>query len=285
MSPVHSVRPVSRPDEWEAAALDLDAYLERIGYDGPREPTVATLRGLHLAHVASIVFENVDALLGPGVSLDLACLQDKLVRQCRGGYCHEHNLLFAAVLERLGFRVTRLLARARDDGQTVLPRGHATLLVAVDDRLWLADVGFGSEGLLEPVPLVEGAEVHQGPWAYGLERRGADWILRGDGTVLYSFAPGEYRRPDFEAANYFVSTHTSSPFATELIVQRAHPHARYALRGLDLTITIGGGGQARRQIAARDLRDVLRDTFEVSVTPAQAVLLAATARGRSQRAL
>ena len=31
-------------------APDLDAYFRRIGYDGPREPTLAVLRELHALH-------------------------------------------------------------------------------------------------------------------------------------------------------------------------------------------------------------------------------------------
>ena len=39
-------------DEWEIDRLDLDAYLHRIGYAGDLDPTGATLRAVHLAHVA-----------------------------------------------------------------------------------------------------------------------------------------------------------------------------------------------------------------------------------------
>ena len=43
--------------------------------------------------------------------LDLEALQAKLVGEARGGFCFEQNALFAAVLERLGYAVTRLAAR------------------------------------------------------------------------------------------------------------------------------------------------------------------------------
>jgi N-hydroxyarylamine O-acetyltransferase len=38
--------------------VDLEAYLARIGYTGRRDPSLATLKGLHLAHATSIPFEN-----------------------------------------------------------------------------------------------------------------------------------------------------------------------------------------------------------------------------------
>ncbi len=46
------------------ASLDLDAYLARIGYGGPREPSLEALQALHLLHPQSISFENLDPLLG-----------------------------------------------------------------------------------------------------------------------------------------------------------------------------------------------------------------------------
>ena len=49
---------------------DLDAYFSRIGYTGSRSPTLETLNGICLAHVTSIPFENLDAVLNKGISLN-----------------------------------------------------------------------------------------------------------------------------------------------------------------------------------------------------------------------
>src|SRR5262249_54590872 len=133
--------------------FDLDAYLRRIGYAGERRPTAAVLQQLHLAHATHIPFENLDILLGRPIRLDLEGLQAKLVRGQRGGYCFEHNTLFAAALEQIGFRLTRLGARVRFRVTRLLPRVHMALKVDVEGEAWLADVGFGGEGLLLPVPM------------------------------------------------------------------------------------------------------------------------------------
>ena len=82
------------------ADLDLDAYLARIAYEGPRRPSARTLTALHAAHVTAVPFENLDILLGRTISLDLDALQAKLVAARRGGYCFEQNTLFLAVLYR-----------------------------------------------------------------------------------------------------------------------------------------------------------------------------------------
>ena len=70
---------------------DLTAYLNRIGYAGPRELTLMALRNIVLAHVTTIPFENIDVLLGRGVRLDNTSLMAKLVHGGRGGYCFEQN--------------------------------------------------------------------------------------------------------------------------------------------------------------------------------------------------
>ncbi len=93
--------------------IDLDAYFQRIGYDGERTPTLATLRAIHARHATMIPFENLSPLLRQPVRLDLSSLQDKLIHQGRGGYCFEHNLLLRAALLALGFQVRGLAARVR----------------------------------------------------------------------------------------------------------------------------------------------------------------------------
>jgi len=69
--------------------IDLDAYCARIGYAGPRTPTLRTLRALHVLHPAAIPFENIDVLLGRGIDLDPAAIDAKLIRElATGRYMH-----------------------------------------------------------------------------------------------------------------------------------------------------------------------------------------------------
>ncbi len=143
--------------------FDPDEYLRRIGGEGEPRADLATLRGLHLAHMRSIPFENLDALRGTAPSLEPADLTAKLLHSRRGGYCYEHNTLFAGVLEALGFEVTLLTARVVVGADRIesRPRTHMALLVEVpgDPQPYLADVGFGAIGaLLEPVPLTTGVD-------------------------------------------------------------------------------------------------------------------------------
>jgi N-hydroxyarylamine O-acetyltransferase len=50
--------------------FDVNAWLSRIGYGGPREPALAVLRSLVTAHAAAIAYESIDVLLDKPPSLD-----------------------------------------------------------------------------------------------------------------------------------------------------------------------------------------------------------------------
>jgi N-hydroxyarylamine O-acetyltransferase len=252
--------------EWEIDRLDLHAYLQRTAYSGALTADADTLSGLHRAHATTIPFENLDIVLERSIELDLDSVQDKLVRRLRGGYCFEQNMLFAAVLERLGYAVTRLAARVQPARPG--PRSHMLLRVVVDGRPWLADVGFGAS-LLEPLPL-EAATVLQGGWTYRLEPADPDgWLLRAGGSDgwsdLYAFTLEPQRPIDYVVYNHFTATHPRSPFVGQIVVLRTEPYIQHGLRGRELTTTRPDGATETRTLTVDELPDVLTGTFGISL--------------------
>ncbi|PWU01093.1 MAG: arylamine N-acetyltransferase [Terriglobia bacterium] len=213
--------------------VDLEAYAARIQYHGSFAPTLDTFRNLHLAHATHIPFENLDVLLRRPIHLDLESLWTKLVKAGRGGYCFEHNTLFAAVLESVGFSVVRFAARVRMGASSVRPRTHMILAVGIDNETWLADVGFGSEGLLYPVRLQPDLEVAQFAWRYRVITENGICVLqcwRPEGWLdMYAFTLDPQYPIDYEVANYFTSTHPDSPFVHTLIAQRPAEYVRLTL--------------------------------------------------------
>jgi N-hydroxyarylamine O-acetyltransferase len=220
--------------------LDLEAYRARIGHTGGLEPTIETLTALHRAHVLSIPFENLDILLGRTIRVDVASVQAKLVHDRRGGYCFEHNALFAAVLEHLGFQVTGLAARVSMGEERTTPRTHMILAVDVDGRRWLADVGFGGDTLLDPIAFDDSEAVRQGAWAFRVTDEGdvrVLWGLRADGWIdLYTFSEEPQLPVDYEVANHYTSTWPRSPFVTKVIAQRSGLDERWMLIDVELRV-------------------------------------------------
>lgn len=239
---------VRQSDEWDVDALDLDAYLARIGHRaGPA--TVATLWSLHAAHVRTMPFENVDVLIGTHPGLALRAIADKLVGRERGGYCYEHGLLFAAALERLGFPVQRRISRVQPDRSG--PRTHMTLVVGAEGEDYLADIGFGA-GLLHPMLLRDGIVADQAGWSHRLTRRDGLWFLdrrAEDGwSTLHAFDDSVQRPIDYEVAHHYTATHPGSPFTGRLIVMRLEEGRSRRLVGDELTVETPDGQVERTTI-------------------------------------
>lgn len=258
--------------------VDLAAYAARVGAAGPLEPSLETLRTLHRLHPVAIPFENLTTLLGESPSLDVPSLERKLVRSGRGGYCFEHNRLFGAVLETLGFTVTGLAARVlweRDPG-TVIPRTHMLLAVDVGGERYIADVGFGGLTLTAPlvlVPEVEQATPHE---TFRLRRHDGGFVLevqvRNEWRPLYWFDETIHLPIDFEVLNHFVATHPSSPFRSMLVCARALPDRRLALRNGRFTVRrFGGDAESRELQSVAALRRVLGDDFGIAL-PEESIL-------------
>jgi N-hydroxyarylamine O-acetyltransferase len=252
-------------------AMDLDAYLARIGYQGSLDPTLETLRGLHFAHATSISFENLDILLGHGISLDLDRLQKKLVADRRGGYCFEHNTLFEAILQTLGFTVTPLAARVRFGATGIRPRSHMLLAVLVDGEPWLADVGFGGEGLLGPLPLFDYAQVEQSGWAFRVAKEEEVEVVQSlhpEGWFdLYAFTRERQYPVDFEVANHYVSTFSHSPFVQNVIAQRTDGKTRWALRNRELSEEVPGRKTTRTLADDDEVLASLANVFSLQFPP------------------
>ena len=265
---------------WNVDALDLDAYLRRIGHRGPVAPDGTTLRRLHRAHVASIAFENLDVMLGRGIDVELSRVQDKLVHAGRGGYCYEHGVLFGAVLQRIGYRVDRLLARTGDPVEKPRPRSHLVLRVDDGEQVWLADVGFGS-GLLTPLQLTENDPQQQGAWEYRL-RRGADaaWRLQervtDTWTTILTFTEEPQYPVDIEVANHNTATSPSSPFTQQSIVVGKDDVSVRRLIGREHTEDRPGSGVRARSLTDEEYATTLVAEFGLSLDPTEFRALLAT---------
>lgn len=252
--------------------VDLDAYFQRIQYQGDSAPTLETLKAVHLNHAITIAFENLNPLLKHPVLLDLGSLEKKLIHQRRGGYCFEQNLLLRSVLIEIGFRVTNLAARVvwNLPEDTRSPRTHMLLRVELDQGTYLADVGFG--GLTQTAPLslipnIEQTTPHE-PFrliemddAYTLQAKlGQEW------KSLYRFDLQEQYFADYEVSNWYVSTHPNSRFVTTLIAARPDVDRRYALLNNQLTLHYLDGRTERQHLSSvKELRAVLEDCFRLQL--------------------
>lgn len=217
--------------------MKLSAYLDRIGLASAPTPThvpdLATLRAVHRAHAEAIPYEDLDVQLGVPVSRAPQAAYDKIVTRKRGGWCYEMNGLLGWALEEIGFDVTRLagaVAREITGDQAV---GNHLVLIVMLDKPWLVDAGFG-DGLIEPVPLQEGAfengvmrcalsQIEDGWWRYHNDPRGS--------APSFDFHLDMRDQALLEDRCAWLQTHEDSPFVQTAVVQRWRDGEHLSLRG------------------------------------------------------
>ena len=249
-------------------SLDIAAYLERIKYRGPVEPTLVTLRELHKAHMLAVPFENLDIHLGREIALDEQKIYSKIVEQKRGGFCYEMNGAFANLLISLGFDVNMLSAGvARAEGGFGPPFDHMTLLVRLDER-WLADVGFG-DSFREPLQLDEPGEQEQEWGAYRIAREGEHFILeRREGDLWepqYRFTLQPYELADFAGMCHYHQTSPESTFTQRRTCSLATPDGRITLANMRFITTTRNERQEAELADQEEYRATLKRSFGVEL--------------------
>ena len=253
--------------------MDVNAYLERIGYSGPLNPDVQTLHGLQLAHLLHVPFENLDIGLKHPIRLEAANLWEKIIVHKRGGFCYELNGLFAHLLEEIGFEMTYLNARVYNrEGQLGIDFDHLALLVRIpgDTERWLADVGFG-DSFNEPLCL-DGPEIQeQGLRAYRLEQINDGYGIwqrnyNGSWERHYFFDLQPHKFPEeYQAGCTYHQTSPQSSFTRRSIISRATPDGRVSLEEGWLIVTKNGLRTERAVRSRSEYQALLKKYFDVSL--------------------
>jgi N-hydroxyarylamine O-acetyltransferase len=88
--------------------LQLQPYLNRIGIDKIKTPSLEFLTELQNRHLLSIPFEDLD-IPEKMIELDLNKIYEKIIPAKRGGFCYELNGLFHWLLTSLRFKVDMYL--------------------------------------------------------------------------------------------------------------------------------------------------------------------------------
>ncbi|HEY2788076.1 MAG TPA: arylamine N-acetyltransferase [Gaiellales bacterium] len=248
--------------------MDVDAYLARIAYTGPRDPSAETLAALHRAHMLSVPFENLDLHIGRSNVIAAGRNYRKIVRERRGGWCFELNGTFARLLERLGFTVTRYSAAVVLSEPGTPDFAHLTLRVDLD-RPWLADVGFG-DSFTAPLLLDEtGPQVRERGRVYRLEPvEGSRVLLTQDGRPQYRFERAARAMTQFEGMCRVLQT-PPGHFTDAPICSMATADGRISLAGMRLITTSGDDRHERDLADDGERREVLRDLFGVDLGKAR----------------
>lgn len=251
---------------------DVAAYLNRIGYEGPLEPTLEVLKELQRLHVHAVPYENLDILAGIPLSLSVPELYHKIVTARRGGYCFELNALFGWLLEQAGYEVTNYFGRFwKDEPVTPAKRRHHILHVVIDGKRYITDVGVGGAGPREPLELIEDAPQTQGDECYQLSKSAAyGWMLyeqKGEGwNPVFSFTEEPNLPEDFLTTSYWCEHAPDSPFNKTARVSIRTAEGRNTIDDREFSIYTKQGVHVFRPASKQEYTEALARYFGIRLT-------------------
>lgn len=249
---------------------DPQAYLARIGIDKAEKPSPAFLDKLIYAHQHTVPFDNLDVFakkLTPDLGIE--ALFDKIVVRKRGGYCFELNALFGALLKALGFDVQPCMARVLLRPIPYPLISHRANIVTIEDKRYLADVGFGGP---QPTfaPLIEdGASRTEEGQTFTLHRVAHSWWEVGyKGTkeeeravlCICMLAVGE---EDFVPLSFYQANFEGSVFRNTRMVNIKTADGALDLRNDTYTV-FAGGEKTSREITEDELDQLLEEKFGIA---------------------
>ena len=239
--------------------MNAEAYLNRISYRGPIRPGPEILRELHIAHMRSVPFENLDIQLGIPIELSLPHLFGKVVERNRGGFCYELNGLFCWLLREIGYEVEMLSARVfGGEGEPGPEFDHMLLRV---DRDYIADVGFG-DSFTEPLRFSEGVQ-DQATGKYRIVESAGRLEMqrdRGEGWIpQYDFT--ETPREMEEYVPMCIQQQTDSIFTRKKVCTKATSSGRITFSDGRLIESRDGDRRERGINSAEELRGVFSEVF------------------------
>ena len=254
--------------------FDLDAWIGRIGFSGPRAADLTVLHAVIAAHTATVPFENIGVLLGHAPKLAPDALHDKVIVGRRGGYCFELNAVLRDGLRALGFDVTERIARVvrGQDAAAPTPATHMMLQVDVPEGRFLADVGFGNQTPTAPLVWKLDAEQQTPHEPMRLKAVGDDVLLQAQigekWENVYRILPHPPVQADYEVGNWFCATHPNSPFVGNMIVARAgQDGTRTTFFNGRLTVRRPGNQIERRLIDdTAEIGPILRDMLGLPIS-------------------
>ncbi|MCC2685726.1 MAG: acetyltransferase [Paenibacillaceae bacterium] len=252
---------------------EVRQYLDRIGYAGPIEATLAVLSEIQDCHLHSVPYENLDILRGVPLSLEIPALFDKIVVRRRGGFCFESNALFGWLLGELGFPVTNLFARFwRDEPNPPPKRRHQVLRVEAQGAAYLCDVGVGGIVPRRPIRMELALEQQQGEECYRLERdTDFGWALcelkGGRWSRIYTFTDEPQWPKDYLMASYWCEHAPDSIFKKGAMVAIRTREGRNTIAGNEFRIFTLDGVRTFIPKTEDEYRDALRMHFGIDLGP------------------
>ncbi len=249
--------------------MNTDAYLNRIGHVGSREPTSATLKALQRTHLLHIPFENLDVHRQQDIRIDVRQSYNKIVQRKRGGFCFEVNGLFNELLQDLGFSTHFITCSVfSQPKQQFTPYfGHVAIVAHLEED-WLVDVGFGTN-FSEPLRLsTEDYQPRDGTYYQLVKLSDAETLLRRttnrrEHIKMYKFKSDPQPLTEFAEMCHYHQTSPESPFTQGKLCSLLTSDGRITLTDKAFIETVSGKKTETPIESAQEFNQKLREHFGI----------------------
>lgn len=253
-------------------AINLKDYFNRIDYKGPEHCDSQTLIEIHRQQCFHIPFDMLDPHLNIRPSVEPQFIFQKILHGKRGGGCTQINELLALALTELGFKVTRLMARVLydvpKDKAAIL--AHKALLVEFGNEKWLCDTGFGSNGLIDPIPFELNQIFTQFDSAFMIvkdERFGYKLQIQVEEQWMdmYAFHLIDFLPEDFSAIHYYNCRNPDRIYVRHAIVTMPFLQGRKVLFDRTYKERTSRGTHTIEITDIRQYHDILKNEFDIEL--------------------
>ena len=261
----------------ELTREELCRYLAHLNLSDVPAATEDFLVAVTRAHLEVVPFENLEVHYERREpSLAATDLFKKVVENKRGGYCFELNKLFYLLLKEIGYTCYPVPARIVHRRTELRPVSHRATIVIVDGRKWFVDVGFGGAGPKGAIRMdtTEVQEVFGDSFVVTPNDsvyHGEYLISRIDDGIperVMVFQENPWMDVDFTTFNSYYATYHRSPFKNKVVLYRCTPNGWVSLTDNVLTTLADGNRQIVELQTDQEIQDVIRQKFNLFVTPA-----------------
>lgn len=251
-------------------ALQIRAYLDRIGAQWPKNTNAQSLRKLTRAHLEQVPFENLQITeTSQDVSLEEADLYHKVVDNRRGGFCFELNKLYFLLLKGLGFQVDPVPVRVLMGRPEPCPFSHRGTLAVTEEGRWYVDVGFGGLG---PKGIIN-VDIPDIQTIVGEHFR---VVWEGNTCVVIRVDPGKETRMlafrneswldvDFKYWSGYFASSPNSPFRNKRVCYLCTPTGWLSMVKDVLTVFDSGVTTVRELNSEEEIRSVITEQFHLLI--------------------
>jgi len=202
--------------------------------------------------MAAVAYENIGMHLRRRFVMEEHSFVQQIIEEGRGGWCYQRNGLLTAVLQKIGFKVTRVGSCIKRDtlGEDAFG-DHLIGLVDLDKR-YVVDAGLGL-GPVDPYPLEE-REWQEGGFHFRLERLDERWwrFHNHEDWIGHDFTEEPRELGWFKNQCCRLQDDETSYFRNNAIVVSWSPDSGFQVLAEDRHSRHHNGTSARRQIQTEE---------------------------------